>query len=410
MQEDAIRRLAKSYGDEDVTILSDLDVSGRKGRSARRGWDELLRAVESGEATAVYGYSLSRFARSVSQLADFFDLCERQHVAIHVDRDHIDTSTATGKLVGNVLASLAQFEADVASERVRDAFAVKRANDPTWRGPGQPGYGGRDGEDVRQVVDAFRRAGSFDAAARALNAQGVPCRVKDAVWSGSVVAAIVRRHAPDDVAPAVTRGVAAGKSTFRFSRLLVCSECSHYLTGSRDSRRGDTRYACTRARTTPHGRGWVNESRLLPVIVAEWEHTIPRLRLEQVGSAEDEDKARSLAAERERVTLMFRKRYIDEQTLDRHMAEIATAESRLSARRWVKRHDFPPDIANDDPAVVNRYLRGLWANVTVDMSQRASRGPSHWTPTIAVEWRDLDLRADDADDTFDGLHPIEELA
>ena len=69
----------------------------------------------------MYAYSLSRFARSVAQLADFFDLCERTGVAVRVDRDQIDTTTATGKLVGNVLASLAQFEWDVASERVKEA-------------------------------------------------------------------------------------------------------------------------------------------------------------------------------------------------------------------------------------------------------------------------------------------------
>src|SRR3954469_23272532 len=94
MQEAAIRKLAESNGDADVVILSDLDVSGRKGRARRPGWDELLRAVEDGEATSVYAYSLSRFARSVAQLADFFELCEKRKIRIRVDRDQIDTSTA----------------------------------------------------------------------------------------------------------------------------------------------------------------------------------------------------------------------------------------------------------------------------------------------------------------------------
>src|SRR4051794_9827652 len=192
-QEAAIRSLAARNGDDDVVILSDLDVSGKKDRTRRRGWDELLRAVEDGDATAVYAYSLSRFARSVSQLAEFFELCDRQRVAVRIDRDHIDTSTATGKLVGNVLASLAQFESDVASERVKDAFATKRVNDPTWRGPGNPVYGERDGEDPGRVVQAFREARSYDGAARLLNAGKVACRAKGAVWSGSVVREIVRR-------------------------------------------------------------------------------------------------------------------------------------------------------------------------------------------------------------------------
>src|SRR5438093_1827881 len=151
-QEAAIRALAARHGHGEVEILSDLDVSGKKDRTRRRGWNELLHAVENGEASAVYAYSLSRFARSVSQLAECFDLCDRQRVAVRIDRDHIDTSTATGKLVGNVLASLAQFESDVASERVKDAFATKRAKDPAWRGPGNSPYGEALGEDAMVVV------------------------------------------------------------------------------------------------------------------------------------------------------------------------------------------------------------------------------------------------------------------
>ena len=223
-QEAAIRGLAARHGDDDVVILSDLDVSGKKDRTRRPGWNELLRAVEDGDVTSVYAYSLSRFARSVSQLAEFFELCDRRRVAVRIDRDHIDTSTATGKLVGNVLASLAQFESDVASERVKDAFATKRVKDPAWDGPGNKPYGALDGEDPMIVVGAFREVGSFDGAARRLNARGVPSRFsKGHYWSGSVVRGVVKAHAPDDVGPMVRRGSPAGRRSFRFAALIECS-------------------------------------------------------------------------------------------------------------------------------------------------------------------------------------------
>ena len=409
MQEDAIRRLAAANGDEQVIILSDLDVSGRKGRTARQGWDELLRAVEDGEAHAVYAYSLSRFARSVAQLADFFEMCERKKVRVRVDRDQIDTSTATGKLVGNVLASLAQFEADVASERVRDAFAVKAAKDPEWNGPGQPAYGRRDGEDVEVILGAFRERGSYDGAAKLLNELGVPCRVRGAAWSGTVVRSIVQREAPDEVLPSAGRGAPAGRRAFRFSQLVRCSTCeakgvragskaSTFLTGSYNKRHGDVRYACSRARTVPHARGWVNETKLLPVILAEAARALPMEKRTQKGTAEDEAKLAALAAKRTRVLENYDDGLYDKPTRDAKLAEIADEESKLTAVRWIRRIALQPDIANGDPAVVNAYLRRLFSHVEVDMSEKAYRGPSKWMPRVTFEWRDPSMRVDQVED------------
>ncbi len=396
MQEAAIRKLAAANGDDDVVILSDLDVSGRKGRSRRPGWDELLRAVEDGECKSVYAYSLSRFARSVSQLADFFELSERQGVKVRVDRDHIDTSTATGKLIGNVLASLAQFEADVASERVKDAFAAKRQRDPEWRGPGNSAYGDEAGEDPLVVVAAFRDAGSFDGAARLLNTRGVPSRFSNGhLWSGSVVRGVVKRHAPDEVGPMVRRGSPAGRRSFRFSGLVECSTCHKTLTGSRDTRRGDVRYACSRARVIPHVRGWVNESKLLPVIAAEVGHAAVAMKRLQKGSAEDDAALATLAAKRARVIDTYTDGLIDKAERDRRLADIAVAESKLSTRRWIKRISLPPDIETGDPAKVNTYLRRLFERVTVDMSQPATFGPSKWLPTLDFEWRDPSMRVEE---------------
>ena len=409
MQEAAIRKLAAANGDDEVVILSDLDVSGRKGRERRPGWNELLHAVEGGEATAVYAYSLSRFARSVAQLAEFFDLCERKHVRVRVDRDQIDTSTATGKLVGNVLASLAQFEADVASERVKDAFATKRARDPEWHGPGNRPYGEGDGEDVAAVVAAFGEAGSFDGAARLLNERGVPSRYNDSLWFGSVVATIMRRVAPDEVLPAVRRGAPAGSHSFRLSRLLACGTCGTLLTPSKDAKYDYIRYYCHRSRVVPHARGWVTERVVLPSVAAEIEHAAPMIRRLQRGSRDDEAKMAALGAKRSRIIDTYADGLIDKPERDRRLADIAEAESKLSTRRWVLRVTNPPQIMDTvdedgaiveagEPAKVNAYLRRLFERIVVDMSEPGRKGPSRSVPDLRFEWRDPSMRADDAGD------------
>lgn len=397
-QEAAIRRLAAAHGDDEVVTLSDLDISGRKGRARRPGWDQLLRAVEDGEAHAVYAYSLSRFARSTRQLLDFFELCKERKVAIRMERDRIDTSDAMGEMVATILAAIVSMEANVASERVRDAFAVKRSKDPGWEGPGNRPYGTKPGEDPALVVDAFKEAGSFDGAARLLHERGIPTRGKreDGVgwWYGTTVRDIIRREAPDLVAPGAGRGSAAGSRQFRLARLLRCSECGTMMTGQYDRKHDLVNYYCRLARVTPHARKNVTESKVLPVVVEEASLAVPNIRRARRGTAEDEARVAELAAERERVTTMFRKGHIDEAALDRAMVEIADEEAKLTAVRWVTRLTLPPDPETADPGRVNAYLRRLFVHATVDMSERAVFGPSSWRPRVDFEWRDPSLRAE----------------
>jgi DNA invertase Pin-like site-specific DNA recombinase len=410
-QEAAIRSLAAKHGDEDVVVLSDLDVSGKKDRTKRRGWDELLRAVEGGQASAVYAYSLSRFARSVSQLAEFFDLCDRQKVAVRIERDQIDTSTATGKLVGNVLASLAQFESDVASERVKDAFAAKRVRDPGWSGPGARSYGERPGEDPSVVVAAFREAGSFDGAARLLNARGFPARgaAKGGVWHGTTISGVVRRADPDAVSPATTRGAAAGRRNYRLARLLACGQCGHFMTPSLDRRRGEVRYYCNWAKVTPHGRAWVSEKNLIAAVRDEAQH-VAKLFEGRVpkGSAEDEAKAKALDAKRGRILENYDDGLYDKASRDARLAEVAQAESTLSVRRWARHIELFPmimDVTDEDgtvvkadsPGHVNDYLRRLFDRIVVlSMREAVRRGPSRQAASLSFEWRDPSLRAEAA--------------
>lgn len=390
-QEAAIRELAGRFGDQYVEILSDLDVSGTKRRDKRPGWDELLRAVESGEATAVYAYSLSRFARNVSQLSDFFDLCKQRKVPIRVDRDYIDTSTASGELIAHLLASVAQFEASAATERVKDAFAAKRRRDPSWRGPGNVPFGDLPGEDASVVIETFRDAGSYDQAARRLNANGFPTRKSGGVWHGSMVRDIVRRAAPDLVPPGGARGAKAAAGPFRYFRLLACGTCGTRLTPSRDSRTGLIRYYCHRAKVTPHARGWVSEHLLTSAIVGEADRAAFAIKRMQVGSADDQAKSSALASKRDRVLTNFEDGLIDRQVRDEKLAAIAADEATLSTRRWIKRIIIPPDIEKDDPGRVNEHLRRIFDRVTIDMSEPAKPGPSRWTPRLSFVWRDESL-------------------
>lgn len=74
---------------------------------------------------------LDRLARSTKHLGEILDqLAERQAglVIISMGGSEVDTSTATGKLMLNVMISVAQFEREMMLERQREGIAKAQAD------------------------------------------------------------------------------------------------------------------------------------------------------------------------------------------------------------------------------------------------------------------------------------------
>jgi DNA invertase Pin-like site-specific DNA recombinase len=101
----------------------------QSGRSTRRrpGLARAIEACASGEANGVIAYSASRLSRSV---VDFGRLLERAEAegwnVVALDLG-VDLSTASGRLVANVMIAASQWEREVCAERTRAALAVRRA-------------------------------------------------------------------------------------------------------------------------------------------------------------------------------------------------------------------------------------------------------------------------------------------
>jgi DNA invertase Pin-like site-specific DNA recombinase len=70
---------------------------------------------------------LDRLARSVIHLAQIVQQLERKKVALRILNLNLDTATPTGRLMVNLLASIAAFEREIMLERQRDGIAAARA-------------------------------------------------------------------------------------------------------------------------------------------------------------------------------------------------------------------------------------------------------------------------------------------
>jgi DNA invertase Pin-like site-specific DNA recombinase len=91
-------------------------------------------AVRAGKVGKVVVWRLDRLGRTAKGLTALFaELLERRVNLVSL-RDSIDLNTPAGRLMANVLASVAQYETEVRAERVRAGQAIARANGKTWGG------------------------------------------------------------------------------------------------------------------------------------------------------------------------------------------------------------------------------------------------------------------------------------
>jgi site-specific DNA recombinase len=322
VQEGKVRELAALNGDngERLLILSDWNISGRKGTAARPGYKRLVDMIEADEVAAIYSYNLARLSRSVQDLRALMKLADEHGVPVRLVADHVDTSTATGRMLLTMLAAVDEMTADLASEHARDAVAVRRARGDRI---GHPFYGELAGEDAGAVVAAYTEAGSIMGAARLLNARAVPSRMGDP-WSTTSVRAILLRLG---AMPHRTRPGAKARAPFALYGLLRC-HCGHVLTGSRYRNGSDTAYCtykCHASRTVPgHGPGSVPEKRILPWVRDE----VSRLRAPAAVTIAADNAAQrdALAGRLERAHELYIGGAISRE---RHAAEAAIVTAEL---------------------------------------------------------------------------------
>lgn len=122
---------------QDGEIKTYIDKASGKSMD-RPQWNKLEQAIRSGHVSQVVVWRLDRLGRTAAGLTTLFDDLQRRKVNLVSLKDGLDLSTPAGRLMANVLASVAQYENEVRGERVRAGQAVARANGVTWGGS-EPG-------------------------------------------------------------------------------------------------------------------------------------------------------------------------------------------------------------------------------------------------------------------------------
>ena len=100
----------------------------------RPGWQKLEAAIDRGEVSAVVCWRLDRLGRTAKGLTGLFSKLREHKVNLVSLKDGLDLSTAAGRLMAHVLASVAQYETEIRAERVLAGQAAARAAGKTWGG------------------------------------------------------------------------------------------------------------------------------------------------------------------------------------------------------------------------------------------------------------------------------------
>lgn len=118
----------------------------------RPGWCKLQAAIDRGEVATVVCWRLDRLGRTARGLTALFDDLQARSINLVSLREGIDLSTPAGRMLANMLASVAQFETECRAERVLAGQAAARANGKTWGGRKE----GTQTKAVGEKADAIR--------------------------------------------------------------------------------------------------------------------------------------------------------------------------------------------------------------------------------------------------------------
>jgi site-specific DNA recombinase len=140
-QEAKIRAMAVVQGADLAEVI--LDAESAKSLK-RPGMERLLSLVDAGAVDTVIIAKLDRLTRSVKDLAELLERFTRRGVSLVSVAESLDTGTAAGRLVLNIMTAVSQWEREAIGERTRDAMSHKRAK----------------GERVGTISFGFRMAGS----------------------------------------------------------------------------------------------------------------------------------------------------------------------------------------------------------------------------------------------------------
>ena len=181
-QEEAARELIERRGWELAGVYVDNSITGT-GKKHRPQFYEMLAAVKRGEVDAVVARHMDRIARNAKERLELVEACRDQGVIIAlVQGSDMDPTTASGRMIIDVLGSMAEMEIGIKSERHTAALERHALAGKVPHGRALFGYTTTgevvpaEAEIVTDIFTRFYGGESLRSLVRLLDDQKVPTR------------------------------------------------------------------------------------------------------------------------------------------------------------------------------------------------------------------------------------------
>jgi DNA invertase Pin-like site-specific DNA recombinase len=182
-QEQKIRQYADLYGMQISEIVTDAGISAKNFN--RPGIQSILTMIRKKEVQAVIVAKLDRLTRNVRDLADIVELCNKTDTALISVNEHIDTGTAAGRMILNMLGVISQWEREAIGERTSASLQYKKQSGKKYNCNVIYGYTEQDGNlvpdeteqnNITLMIHLRDQGLSFKVIAERLNSMNIQSR------------------------------------------------------------------------------------------------------------------------------------------------------------------------------------------------------------------------------------------
>lgn len=181
-----LKRWIEAQGDERGEIKWYTDKFTGKAMN-RPAWDRLQAAIESSKVSRLVVWKTDRLGRTTAGLARLYKDLLRRKVGLISVTEGFDLTTPSGKLVAHVMASVAEYDNEVRSERIRAGQAAAKAEGKTWGGSTKGRLHKFTLEQARQIITMKRNGEKVSTISRTTGVN------RQAVYR------ILKRHADGDL-------------------------------------------------------------------------------------------------------------------------------------------------------------------------------------------------------------------
>jgi DNA invertase Pin-like site-specific DNA recombinase len=183
-QADKLAEVVSNRGWVHIAHLTDPGLSGRK-MTNRKGLLDALARLNRNDADVLVAAKIDRVSRSTTDFARLLDQAEKKGWKLVVLDADVDTTTAAGRLLVDVVSAAASFESRRIGERAKSVHAVRRSQGKrAGQSPVLP-------EVIRSRIASEHAAGrTLNAIALALNQEGVPT-AKGGKWYASTIKHVI---------------------------------------------------------------------------------------------------------------------------------------------------------------------------------------------------------------------------